>query len=291
VPSPITPFLENLKKRELPDGGFAANEGQIYRPDATAWAILALQAAGKSSGFLKRSRSRLALDQLTDGRIGLSRQHPEAFWPTPMAILAWQGSNDHQEAKLRAVTFLLNITGVHPALSSDSPAGHNTALKGWPWIENTHSWIEPTALSILALKISGHTDHPRLQEGVRMILDRQLPKGGWNYGNTTVFGQELYPLPDTTGLALEALTGFLPRIQIAVSLNFIKTHINRWRTPLALGWGLLGLGSWGEYPNQGKNWILESLKKQERVGPYDTSHLSLLIIAFLAPKGLLSAIG
>ena len=40
-----------------------------------------------------------------------------------------------------------------------------------------------------------------------MMLDRQLPHGGWNYGNTYVFGRELRPMPESTGAALTGLAG------------------------------------------------------------------------------------
>ena len=33
--------------------------------------------------------ARLMADQRSDGRIGISSDHPDAFWPTPLAILAW----------------------------------------------------------------------------------------------------------------------------------------------------------------------------------------------------------
>ncbi len=119
-----------------------------------------------------------------------------------------------------------------------------------------------------------------------MLLNRQLPKGGWNYGNTIVFDQELFPMPDTTGIALTALAGQVPQNQINKSLDYLKNRVKQTRTPLSLGWALLGLGAWGERPAESQDWILETLKKQKVFGPYDTSSLSLLIIAFLSTSGL-----
>jgi hypothetical protein len=58
------------------------------------------------------------------------------------------------------------------------------------------------------------------------------------------------------------------------------------RTPLALGWGLLGLASWGERPDEAQSWISECLNRQKRYGSYDTASLSLLIVASRAPRGL-----
>ena len=42
---------------------------------------------------------------------------------------------------------------------------------------------------------------PRIREAVRLLWDRQLPHGGWNYGNTVVLKQELRPHLLPTGLA------------------------------------------------------------------------------------------
>ena len=102
--------VEELKKRCLPDGGFSHAAGNGYRPDATAWAIVALLASSAHNDLINPARSRLAKDQLRDGRVSVSQNHPEAFWPTPLAILAWQGSAVHREPQSRAVEFLLNTT-------------------------------------------------------------------------------------------------------------------------------------------------------------------------------------
>jgi hypothetical protein len=119
-----------------------------------------------------------------------------------------------------------------------------------------------------------------------MILDRQLPHGGWNYGNTLVFDQELYPMPDTTGLALNALAWEVREDQVTRSLEYLKARIKHWRTPLSLGWSLLGLGAWGARPEDAESWIIESLKKQDYLTTYDTPSMSLLITAFLSTGGL-----
>ena len=81
----------------------------------------------------------------------------------------------------------------------------NVTLVGWPWVRGTHSWLEPTAMAILALRTVGQAAHPRVAEAERLLLDRQLPGGGCNYGNTLVFGQKLLPHTQPTGLALLAL--------------------------------------------------------------------------------------
>ncbi len=71
-----------LTLRRLPEWGSAAQPGGGYRPDATAWAILALVAASKGDIDLDSVRSRLAADQQTNGRLPLSPDCQEAFWIT-----------------------------------------------------------------------------------------------------------------------------------------------------------------------------------------------------------------
>lgn len=280
-------YLETLRHRVLdPEGGFADKNGGGYRADATAWAAMALQAMERRAEWLNPARSRLAARQSPDGRVSLSPQHPDAFWPTPLAILAWRRSPEHGEARARAVSFLLTATGVHWRRGANYPFEHDPALQGWPWIAATHSWVEPTALAILALRVSGRGEHPRVREGVRLLLDRQLPRGGWNYGNTRVFGQELSPFPESTGLALSALRGAADKSRVRKSLDYLHSQLQGVRTPLSLGWGLMGLAAWGENPPGAKVWIGECLERQKRYGVYDTASLSLLIVASRAPGGL-----
>lgn len=119
-----------------------------------------------------------------------------------------------------------------------------------------------------------------------MLMDRQLPKGGWNYGNTLVFGRELQPMADATGMALNALSAKVPKASIVRSLQYLTNETIHLRTPLSLAWGLLGLGAWGERPGDSREWVIETLKKQERYGLFESSLLSLLLIAYAANRGL-----
>ena len=286
----FAPSFEDLLARAVQGGGFAADPRGPYRPDATAWAVLAQDRAGKRSAALEQACSRLAQDQLEDGRLGISREHPDAFWPTPLAVLAWGGASAYREAKSRAVQFLLRTTGTHFPKEQDGPVSHDTALRGWPWIDDTHSWVEPTALSVVAIHTCGFADHVRVREAVRLLMDRQLPHGGWNYGNTSVFGQELHPAPESTGAALHALQGRVSRPQVQRSLDYLQGRVANLRTPLALGWSLLGLQSWGLLPPDAHQLVELCLKRQERFGPYETTALCLLLCSATAPNGLYASV-
>lgn len=273
---------EELSRRFLPEGGIVDRPRGQFRVDATAWGILAFRGAGGGQVILERHRGRLIREQGEDGRVWVRRQHPDSYWPTALAILAWQDSLASQAAQVRAVRFLLETTGEHSSRKPDDPLAHDTLLKGWPWIGGTHSWIEPTALAVIALKTAGHGQHDRVREAIRMMLDRQLPHGGWNYGNTLVFGRELHPMPESTGVALSGLAGVIGQEKVARSISYLQGEVDRLRTPISLGWTLLGLAAWDLWPSNGMALVERCLANQARYGEYDTSALCLLFLGALA---------
>jgi len=289
--SQIVSQMETLRGRALSGGGFSHRPAGEYRADATAWAAMALAATGTEEGLLGMARDRIADEQQEDGRVSVSPEHPEAFWPTPLAVLAWEGSPAHREAQSRAVTFLEKTTGRHFVKDPDAPVKHDTSIKGWSWVAGSHSMVEPTALSLIALRTAGQGEDGRTREAIRMLMDRQLSAGGWNYGNTSVYGQELYPQTENTGLALDALAGRVSRNDVARSLGYLEERLTHVRAPLSLGWGLLGLGAWGARPGNARLWLRESYELQRKYGPYDTTLLSLLLLSFLATGGLGSVVG
>jgi hypothetical protein len=275
------PYLQELRTRSLPEGGFAGRRGKGYRADATAWAVLALAAADTHREIRKAARQRLARAQLPDGRVSVTPDNPHAVWTTPLAILAWHGARGFEEAQRRAVTFLVGSSGLHWARQPDSPSQHDTALRGWSWTTATHSWVEPTGLALIALRAAGQEDHPRAVEASEMLLDRMLSGGGWNYGNTVVFGQELRPSPESTGVALAALAGRVAAARLKASLAYLESLLPTLRAPLSLGWSVLALQAWGRRPASASSWLFESLERQARWGAYDTAHLALLLVAYL----------
>ena len=283
-------YLDSLQQRSLPRGGFPDHSHGEYRPDATAWAVITLSRQLSAADHVSAARRRLLDSQGPDGRISMSSDHPESFWPTPLAILAWIPSTDYQPAIEKALNFLLHASGLHWEKSPEEAIGHDTAIPGWPWMGGTHSWVLPTALAMQALKVTGLGEHARVKDGEKMLLDRQLPHGGWNAGNTSVFGQELRPFPETTGAALNALAGHVPQKSVSKSLEYLIGTAPSLRTPLSLGWTLLGLKSWSIAPSNSLEWIQETLERGIRHGEYDTPALSLLLTAALAPNGLDSMI-
>lgn len=273
-----------LMSRALSGGGFSGMPGGQFQTDSTVWSILALTSCGRFAESLEQSRQLLMREQLPDGRLNVNKTHSASFWPTSLAILAWQDSECCREAQQRAVRFLLDTTGFHFPHESDAPSAHDTLLKGWPWVGETHSWVEPTAMGIMALRATGHKNHDRVREAIRMVLDRQLPHGGWNYGNTSVFGKELRPMPESTGAALAGLAGTVHRDTVLPSLRYLHAEVSELRTPISLGWSLIGLAAWQLSPPDVAALVERCLANQSRYGEYETSALCLLVLGGLAAE-------
>jgi len=277
--------LRELTKLRRSDDGFSGRPGGAPRVEATAWAVLALRAGGESTGTLRPHLDWLAARQAEDGRVPLDPAHPGVMWPTPLAMLAWDSGTAYTAPMRKAAGFLLSHTGRHFPKEPDSPLGHDTGLKGWPWVLDTHSWVVPTSLCMIALCRAGHGAHERVREAARMLADRRIPAGGWGYGNTTAFGSVLRPFPDTTGAALCALAAAGDSETARQALPYLEQEVERVRTPLSLGWALLGLASWDRRPAQAEVWAEECLARQEYLGPYETASLVVLLFAALAGRG------
>jgi hypothetical protein len=202
--------------------------------------------------------------QQSDGALGVNPELSRPGWATPYAILVWQALGGRDRPRWRAAGWLIDQRG--GILPGDPPGtrqvlGHDPTLVGWPWVAGTHSWLEPTALSILALQREGLGEHPRLAEGTLLLRDRALPHGGWNYGNKTVFGRELRPQPGPTGLALVALSarkGELRPPCVDPALAYLQRTLPEINSLLSLGWGVLGLRAWRACPREAETWLAQA---------------------------------
>jgi len=280
-------YIKTLQTRYVEGIGFANRPSGEHRPDATSWSILALEAAKTASEVVTKGRQALVAEQLADGRVCISQQHRDACWPTALAILAWKGSALYEDARQKAIHFLLEFNEVRTTQDPEEIIGHDGTIRGWPWVARTHPWVEPTALALMALRVSGYATHSRTQDALRLLIDRQLSAGGWNYGSTTVFGQELRPMPETTGLALQAICGLVPSKQVQKSISYLHAQLPSLCTPLALTWAILGLNAWQQKVEGQSELLTRLLARQQDYGPYDTVSLGALLFAWHAENGLI----
>jgi hypothetical protein len=273
---------EHYRSKAAAGGGWGYRSGCTGSAEPTALAALALTALRQSPDRVVAALQWLARLQRRDGAVAVSVVATSANWPTALALLAWlrcaQPDPGHYLVQTReAINWLTSARGrkvpPNPALYD-----HDTTLVGWPWVTGCHSWLEPTAYAILALRAAGKAHHPRVREGVRLILDRALPAGGWNYGNRRVLEHVLRPFPATTGVALAALAGEPRDARIDAALAYLASELGQVRAPLSLAWGLIGMRAWNAQPLETKVWLsacARRLLKRPAMPHYD----ALLLLA------------
>jgi hypothetical protein len=268
-------LLEQLATA-TPGGYFARGEAAS---EPTGWAGLAQSVNGNDA------RARIAADwlvaqQAKDGSIGVTATQSTPAWPTSLAILLWQAINDPErygKPTAAAVAWALGDKGT--AHEHRPEVGHDTLLVGWSWTANTHSWLEPTAMFVMALRAAGKDAHPRTREAVRLIVDRILSQGGCNCGNTTVLGQELLPHVEPSGLAMMALAGEqLDDPRIERTLQYLERELSVDTTTASLSYGLLGLAAHRRSPADRMVWLETAYDRSTRQPP-SPYKLALLALA------------
>jgi len=260
--------------------GYTAGSAPAAEP--TALAALALARHGRD-GTARKAAEALARLQQTSGEVGV-RAGETPGWPTSLAIIAWcavDRSSYHSRTD-RAVTWLLAKKNRGEAVEQTGVFGHNTSLVGWAYAEQTHTWVEPTAFAVLALKAVGKSADPATREGVLVLIDRQLPGGGLNYGNTYVLGQLLRSHQQPTGIALLALVGEHDNTdRLTKSIAWLRRSMGPDTTPLSLGWALLGLRAHEILLPEADEWLAAAAST---VRKHDRSPHKLALLA-LAAKG------
>ncbi|WP_442481633.1 hypothetical protein [Aeoliella sp. SH292] len=262
----------------LTPGGYAT--GGTATAEPTAWAALALARAGRNDSAERAARW-LAIRQQHNGAVPASATADGPYWTTSLAVMAWHESNPELfEAEIAAaVRWLLADKGDAPARKAH--IGHDTSIVGWSWAIGTHSWLEPTSFATMALKQAGYADHPRTREAVRLLVDRLLPAGGANYGNTIVLGQELLPHLQPSAIAMQALAGEeLDDPRIERSLTYIEQQLAVPTGVTSLAHALMALAAWKRSPANFEELVAEAL---ERRGVWvSTYKLALLALAQMA---------
>lgn len=221
-----------------------------FREDARRWLLSAQQADGS---WLYRSGPSIST------------------WPTAPAIWALAADRatvaptgdaeerqaPSQSASDRAIRWLVSEHSVTPnwwqrllrrfasastapssapssAQAAEPPVVLDASLDGFGWAQSTFAWVEPTAIAMIALSTATSDDaNARLAIGARLLIDRQSPDGGWNYGNKRVLGVDLPGYPDTTAWALLGLSVAI-RANAYASLDAV--------TPIARGFDALSRG-------------------------------------------------
>ncbi|SIO56340.1 hypothetical protein SAMN05444166_5221 [Singulisphaera sp. GP187] len=280
----ITAASELLLRLRSGADGWGYRPGDPPAVEPTVLAGLGLRCTGASTNHAAhgeapaRAARWVARMQRPDGSVRLSAELVVPQWATSYALLLWANVDGFASQGTLAAQWLEQSRGKSfPKIPG--PVGHDTSLVGWPWVEGTHSWVEPTAMALVALARIGPSRSSRVTEGARLLSDRALPTGGWNYGNSVVFQAVLRPQPGPTGLVLLALASLgVQDRSVGPALEYLESALPGVRSAQSLCWGILGLSAWNRRPAQAAEWLRDAydeLKADATDDPFGLAHIVL----------------
>jgi len=244
-----------LITRQNADGGWPYVRGNS-RTEATIYAVLALLAAGEKEAS-ERGLAWLRKTQRRDGGWAAQVGVDESNWTTSLAALLPREALGPQR-HAAAIAWLMGTTGRESTfefrlrqwlLGNDSRI---QVVAGWPWIPGAGAWVGPTSIAILALEkelrrrpLVGIRE--RVETGRTFLLQRACHDGGWNHGSVRTLGYESNAYPETTGMALAALSGTrAPEIDLAVTVA--REFLKQCHSADAQNWLRFGLMAHGALP-------------------------------------------
>ena len=206
---------EFLRANRNSDGGWGYLPGNASAPEPTCYAALATGGGPEAVAWISRNAG--------------------AQWTKSLALLTLHQLRSAEDVQQRLKDDLLAVKVKQ--LRSGDMIELDGSLRGWAWVDDTFSWVEPTSYALLALKKAGTRQTPRVQEAERLLLNRACADGGWNYGNRKVRGLELGSMIPATALAAMALQHVPPAAaKIARALDLLDNECKR--TPSSMGLAL-----------------------------------------------------
>ena len=233
-PTALRDFL--LRARNA-DGGWGYGPGKASRLEPTCWALLALGGTVEPTALQHWPSA----DGILVERRGGSSNY--AFHGQALLVLR-SLTVEHVVGNAALVAALQRVKGA--TIRGSKVNRQDNTLHAWSWIDGTFSWVEPTAWCLLALKQwtrtpGAVTDRGRIDIAERLLVDRCCVKGGWNYGNSNMLGQELKPFVPTTALALLSLQDRKSLPEVQRSLEFLEREATSERSGTALALALMAL--------------------------------------------------
>src|SRR5437879_74021 len=244
-------LLEELRGRDLGGGGGSFFGSRQVSLEAAPLAILCLLAERPSEAL--RLGKLLSDLQLADGSWPSFVGDRESSWTTALAVCAFNSVNDPSKARERGESWLLRTKGKEghwfwrwKFKTADRNVRFDPDKYGWPWSPGAGSWVIPTAFSVIAIKQftvcnRSAESEKRIRLGVEMLFDRVCVGGGWNSGNSVVYGVPLRPHVEATAIALLALHGE-PRGEIVrTSVKWLESQAGEIQAVSSLAWCILTL--------------------------------------------------
>ena len=291
----IDAVVRLLSDQQNSDGGWGAVRGKGSNTESTAFAVMALESTQRKD---LTSRVQLGLNWLSrhqngDGSWRLNDLTPSGSWSTAAAMLCLSSFSEQRSRAVKAAQWALiqegNSLGWLGSLilwftGQKDINKINMDLKGWPWASGSFSWVEPTSYFLIGLKrlrpvLDGTNVKDRIRQGELMIYDRVCEEGGWNYGNSKVYGEALWPYPDITALALIALQDHPDAQANRKSLETLEKALNNTGSGLALSWSIICFKLYGRNISEWRQRLVESFEKTAFLGETKTLALAVLALA------------
>jgi hypothetical protein len=244
-------LIQELHRRELPDGGWSFSGSSQMSLETTCLASFSVLAEQPSSA--PHVVWPLLHAQLSDGSWPSFVGDGEPSWTTALAICVLNSANDSSGARERGQSWLLKTKGREGGWFwrwkfklADRAVRFDPDRYGWPWLSGSASWVIPTAFSVIAIKqftacSRTEVSERRIRLGVEMLLDRACVDGGWNSGNSVVYGVPLRPHVEATAIALLALQDERRTETIQRSLAWLKQQATVINSRSSLAWCILSL--------------------------------------------------
>jgi len=247
----ISSLAETLRSRQMKSGGWAYFDSVQESLEATCLAELALapERHANSSAAIRF----LLKAQLSDGGWPAFLGDSEGSWTTALALCTLNSTGDFTAAREKAFRWLYAERGREghwfwrwKFKTSDRNVRFDPDKYGWPWVTGSASWVIPTAFSIIAIEQftvcnRSEESEKRIHLGVEMLLDRECVDGGWNSGNSLVYGVPLRPHVEATAIALLALQDEQRIEMVQKSLSWLRQNAASVDSVSSLAWCILTL--------------------------------------------------
>jgi hypothetical protein len=210
-----------LRSNQNAGGGWGYFPGKKSWLEPSFYAAMALWAEGDAAAA-GRVWTLLRSWQNADGGFRPNAQPGSSTWCTALAVLLGLELGEEGAAVRGGVRWLMDTAGAESGPLNRflrrfgaMPAGRQVEHRGWPWRPGTTSWVEPTALAMVALRrIALRRPEAaiakRIRTAERMLMSVRCSDGGWNYGSPGALGVDLPSYPETTALALTGLQSSAP---------------------------------------------------------------------------------
>ena len=289
----INAAIDLLLGAQNEDGGWGAVKGKRSNTESTSFVLMALKSL-EGNPFDRQTTAGLKWllqRQKDDGSWSLNDASKQSSWTTPIAALALLSFQDQREHALRAAKWILTQEGRKPGWVATllfrlsllkKVTELDPYLSGWSWTAGAFSWVEPTSYSLMTLKklkrsLDGTNCEERIRQGEMLIYDRMCENGGWNYGNSRVLGEALWPYPDVTAVALIALQDRARSEANQTSLRALESMMREAASGTALGWGILCLKLYDQDVQEWQRILVKNFEKTRFLGETKTVALALLV--------------